>query len=309
MHGKIKKALKIRGVNVKLKKKRAQAVFISGASGSLGQCLAKRLWDRGYSLYLQAHQNFSLLENLQTTFYTEKCSSVYEEEVEALSPFFTSETPSKVDKNFSLDSKYNSQISKKTFPFCHIFKMDLKQEGAGLELWKKIEEKEDELPLIHIHTAAESKIAPMQDFSEEEWRGLQCLHLQNPYFFTQAASRTFLHAKWGRIIFLSSVWGLGGASCEVPYSTHKAGLHGLTKALAKEWAPSGITVNAVASGYFESKMNQGLSEEAKAHLFEEIPMARAGTVEEISSLILYLLSQEAGYLTGQIISPNGAWYC
>lgn len=110
--------------------------------------------------------------------------------------------------------------------------------------------------------------------------------------------------KQGRIINISSIWGISGASCEAAYSASKAGLNGLTQALAKELAPSNIQVNAIACGVIDTEMNARLDEEERNALREEIPAGRFGTPEEAAKLVL-LLAEAPAYLTGQIIRMDG----
>ena len=111
--------------------------------------------------------------------------------------------------------------------------------------------------------------------------------------------------KAGRILTVSSMWGQTGGSCEVHYSAAKAGLIGLTKALAKEEGPSGITVNCVAPGVIDTDMMASFTAEDKAALAEETPVGRLGTAEEVAKLLLYLAGEDAGYITGQVFGVNG----
>mgnify|MGYP003515828953 FL=1 len=110
----------------------------------------------------------------------------------------------------------------------------------------------------------------------------------------------------GKIINISSVWGNVGASCEVAYSASKGGMNSLTKALAKELAPSNIQVNAIACGCIDTEMNQCFSEEERLELANEIPAGRFGKPEEVAELVFSLASEHA-YLTGQIITLDGGW--
>lgn len=110
----------------------------------------------------------------------------------------------------------------------------------------------------------------------------------------------------GKIINISSVWGLTGASCEAAYSASKGGVNALTKALAKELAPSNIQVNAIACGAVDTEMNQWMTPEEKTALLEEIPAGRMGRKEEVADLIVQL-TDSSSYLTGQIISLDGGW--
>ena len=111
--------------------------------------------------------------------------------------------------------------------------------------------------------------------------------------------------KWGRIINISSIWGISGASCEVHYSASKAAVIGFTKALAKELGPSGICVNCVAPGVIDTVMNSHLSHDDMMALCDETPLCRIGKPEEVAALVCYLASEDASFITGQVISPNG----
>lgn len=116
-----------------------------------------------------------------------------------------------------------------------------------------------------------------------------------------------LHRKAGKIINLSSIWGMVGASCEVAYSASKAAVIGLTKALAKELGPSHIQVNCVAPGVIETEMNCNLTAEDLAALREETPLETLGKPEDVANLLVFLASAQADFITGQVISPNGGF--
>ena len=111
--------------------------------------------------------------------------------------------------------------------------------------------------------------------------------------------------KYGKIINITSMWGLVGSSCEVHYSTAKAGLIGMTKALAKELGPSGITVNAIAPGVIDTDMNKALSEEDIRALEDETPLMRIGRAEEVAKCALYLASDAADFITGEVLNISG----
>jgi len=134
------------------------------------------------------------------------------------------------------------------------------------------------------------------------------VHLKGMFLSTQLFMPHMIAQRYGRIINVSSVWGMSGASCEVLYSTTKGGVNAFTKALAKELAPSGVTVNAVAPGVVDTYMMDGFNLEEKAALQQEIPAGRFGSAEEIASLVYFLSLPESSYITGQIISPNGGWH-
>ena len=116
-----------------------------------------------------------------------------------------------------------------------------------------------------------------------------------------------IHHKRGKIVNISSIWGLTGASCEVHYSASKAALIGLTKALAKELGPSGIQVNCVAPGVIDTEMNAALDAETIEALKEETPLGTLGTGRDIAETVAFLASDRADFITGQTISPNGGF--
>jgi len=130
-------------------------------------------------------------------------------------------------------------------------------------------------------------------------------NLHASLYVSQLAIPYMVRAKIGSIINITSVWGLMGASCEVAYSAAKAGIIGFTKALAKELAPSGVRVNAIACGAFETRMNDCLTTEEKAAFIESIPLGRFGELHEVGELAAFLASENAAYITGQVISLDG----
>jgi 3-oxoacyl-[acyl-carrier protein] reductase len=143
--------------------------------------------------------------------------------------------------------------------------------------------------------------------TEESYRHVMGVDLDGTVYCCQAAARAMVGQKAGRIITLSSMWGQVGASCEVVYSAAKAGVIGLTKALAKELGPSGITVNCVAPGVIDTEMNANLSPETKAALAEDTPLERLGTPQEAAEAIWFLASQAGSFFTGQVLAPNGGF--
>lgn len=143
------------------------------------------------------------------------------------------------------------------------------------------------------------------DITEQDWNTMLNTHLTGAFHCCQAALPAMIRQKFGRILMVSSMWGQTGGSCEVHYSAAKAGIIGLTKALAKEEGPSGITVNCVAPGVIETDMMASFSAEDKAELAEETPVGRLGTAEEVADLLVYLAGGNAGYITGQVIGQNG----
>ena len=133
------------------------------------------------------------------------------------------------------------------------------------------------------------------------------VHLDGCFYCCRAALPAMIRKKAGKIINLSSIWGMVGGSCEVHYSAAKAGIIGLTKALAKEVGPSGIQVNCVAPGVIATEMNGQLSPEDLAALREETPLGRIGAPEDVAAAILFLASPAGDFITGQVLSPNGGF--
>ena len=145
------------------------------------------------------------------------------------------------------------------------------------------------------------------DISLDSWRQMLGVNLDGVFHCCQAALPHMISRKAGKIITLSSMWGQVGASCEVAYSAAKAGVIGLTRALAKEVGPSGITVNCVAPGVIDTAMNGALSPETRAALAEETPLERLGTPEDVAQAIWFLASPAGDFFTGQVLAPNGGF--
>lgn len=144
----------------------------------------------------------------------------------------------------------------------------------------------------------------LSDMTDEDWRTVIDTDLSSAFYCCRAAIPYMVSRKAGKIINISSMWGTYGASCEAAYSAAKAGLHGLTKALAKELAPSNIQVNALACGVIDTEMNARLDPEERAALEYEIPAGRYGTPEEAAQAVL-MLAEAPAYLTGQILGLDG----
>ncbi len=158
---------------------------------------------------------------------------------------------------------------------------------------------------ILINNAGISQSLLFGDITEDDWHRMLGVHLDGAFYFTKACLPHMIHEKWGRLLNISSIWGMTGAACEVHYSAAKAGLIGMTKALAHELGPSGITANAIAPGAVDTDMNAALTLSEKAAFCEETPLGRFGTPEEIAALALFLAGEDAGFITGQVLSPNG----
>lgn len=160
---------------------------------------------------------------------------------------------------------------------------------------------------ILVNNAGISQQKLFTDISECEWDNMMDVHVKGMYNCCQSVLSDMIKRKQGKIINISSIWGITGASCEVHYSTAKAAVIGFTKSLAKELGPSNIQVNCVAPGVIETEMNDFLDDDEKDVLVEDTPLMRFGKPEEIAETVFFLASPKSDFITGQIISPNGGF--
>jgi len=143
------------------------------------------------------------------------------------------------------------------------------------------------------------------DITDEDWENMISADLSGAFYFSRAVLPDMIKRKSGKIINIASMWGETGGSCEVHYSAAKAGIIGMTKALAKEVGPSGITVNAVSPGVIKTDMLSSFSDDELEALRREIPLMRLGTPEDVADAVAFLASEKADYITGQVLSVNG----
>jgi NAD(P)-dependent dehydrogenase (short-subunit alcohol dehydrogenase family) len=173
-----------------------------------------------------------------------------------------------------------------------------------------------ELGPIHIlvNDAGIGEFVPLAQMSEAQWDRMIAIHLKGTFHCTKAVIRDMVGAKWGRVVSISSVAGLGGGPGLVHYSAAKAGIIGFTKALAQEVGPLGITVNAIAPGLIDTPIlrKSDIPEEQLRQFIETIvgrtPVRRVGVPDDIAAACAYLVSEEASFFTGQVVSPNGGMY-
>ena len=158
---------------------------------------------------------------------------------------------------------------------------------------------------VLVNNAGISKIKMLQDTTEEDYDEIFDVNMKSVYFVTRAAITDMIQKKSGKILNISSMWGISGASCEVCYSASKAAVIGFTKALAKELGPSGINVNCIAPGVIDTDMNRLLDAETREELATETPLMKIGTVTDIAKAAAFLVSDEASFITGQILSVDG----
>ena len=145
------------------------------------------------------------------------------------------------------------------------------------------------------------------DITDEEWRRMMAVHVDGAFYTCRACLPAMIRQHSGAIINIASMWGQVGASCEVHYSTAKAALIGMTKALAKEVGPAGVRVNCVAPGVIQTDMLAELDEETLSALAEETPLCRLGTPQDIATAVSFLVSDNAAFITGQVLAPNGGF--
>jgi 3-oxoacyl-[acyl-carrier protein] reductase len=142
----------------------------------------------------------------------------------------------------------------------------------------------------------------------EDWDAVMATNLRGAFLASRFAAASMIRSRWGRILNIGSVVGQMGNAGQANYVASKAGLIGLTKSLARELASRRVTVNAIAPGYIETEMTAGLPDEAKQRLFDLIPLGRLGTPSDVAAATLFLASEAAGYITGQVVNVNGGMY-
>lgn len=187
----------------------------------------------------------------------------------------------------------------------HTLYGDLSEPSAAGKLMEEAIARLTHIDLL-VNCAGISHIGLISDMTDEEWANVMNTNLSSVFYCCRSVIPSMVHQKSGHILNISSVWGASGASCEVAYSAAKGGLNSFTKALAKELAPSGIAVNALACGMIDTPMNHCFSKEELLSICEEIPAGRMGTPEEAAELVFHL-AQSPTYLTGQIITMDGGW--
>lgn len=160
---------------------------------------------------------------------------------------------------------------------------------------------------VLINNAGVAGFDLITDVSDEKYRRITSVDLDGTFYCCRAAASVMVKAHSGAIVNISSIWGISGASCEAVYSAAKAGVIGLTKALAKELGPSGIRVNCVAPGVIKTEMNSRLTEDDIAALTDETPLCRIGTPDEVAEATLFLASEKASFITGQILAVDGGF--
>lgn len=161
---------------------------------------------------------------------------------------------------------------------------------------------------ILVNNAGITRDGLMARMKESDWEEVINTNLKGSFLCAKAASRMMMKKKWGRIVNISSVSGVAGNPGQVNYSAAKAGLIGLTKSMAREYASRNITVNSVAPGYIETEMTDLLDEKSQEQIKSEIPLATFGRTEDVAGAVAYLVSDDGRYITGQTLNVNGGMY-
>ncbi|MFQ5507831.1 MAG: 3-oxoacyl-ACP reductase FabG [Leptospirillia bacterium] len=161
---------------------------------------------------------------------------------------------------------------------------------------------------ILVNNAGITRDDVLMRMKEEDWDAVLATNLKGVFACAKAAIRPMMKKRWGRIINIGSIVGFMGNIGQANYVAAKAGMVGLTKTLAREYATRGITVNAVAPGFIETDMTRQLEDAARDTLIAQVPMERFGMPSDVASAVAYLASDEAGYVTGQVLHVNGGMY-
>lgn len=161
---------------------------------------------------------------------------------------------------------------------------------------------------ILVNNAAITKDGLAVRMKQEDWDAVLATNLTGAFVATQQVLLSMMRERWGRIVNITSVVGEAGNAGQANYAASKAGLIGLTKSLAQEMASRGITVNAVAPGFIDTDMTQGLAPDLKDKVLAGIPLKRLGTPQDVAAAVKFLASEEAGYITGQVLNVNGGMY-
>lgn len=185
-----------------------------------------------------------------------------------------------------------------------LFKGDVKDSSFAKEVISRTKEAFGRVDIL-VNNAGITRDKLLLRMNEEDFTEVIDTNLTGSYYFLKASSEVMVKQRYGRIINLSSIVGINGNPGQCNYSASKAGIIGLTKSAAKELGRRGITVNAIAPGFIETDMTDALTEAQKTALLNGIPMGRIGNTKDISSLAVFLASEEAGYITGQIIGVDG----
>lgn len=187
---------------------------------------------------------------------------------------------------------------------CKIYKCDISLPEAVNNTVNQVVSDFGEISVL-VNNAGIAQQKLFIDITDEDWSSMIAVNLSGAFYFSRAVLPGMINRHSGKIINIASMWGETGGSCEVHYSAAKAGIIGMTKALAKEVGLSGITVNAVSPGVIKTDMLSSFSSDDLSALCEEIPLARLGAPEDVANAVSFLAGEDSNYITGQVLSVNG----
>ena len=205
-------------------------------------------------------------------------------------------------KNNSAAQALSQKIQDKFNIKSLVYKCDVSDSEAVRKMFGEIGEID-----VLVNNAGISQQKLFTDITDEDWRKMMSVNLDGVFYCSREALKGMIKRKSGSIINVSSMWGEVGASCEVHYSASKSAVIGLTKALAKEVAPSNIRVNCIAPGVIDTDMMKDFDDETRNALIEETPLLRLGKPEDIANAAVFLAGEKAGFITGQTLSVNGGF--
>ncbi len=215
-----------------------------------------------------------------------------------------------VEDGFFVAAIYSSneaaarELEKECFPNVKAYKCDVSDCEQVKKTVNEVLSDRGEIEVL-VNNAGIAQQKLFTDITDEDWNRMISVNLSGPFYFARSVLPAMISKKSGKIINIASMWGETGGSCEVHYSASKAGLIGMTKALAKEVGLSGICVNAVSPGVVLTDMMNAFSQEDIDALKDEIPLAKIGTANDIAEAVSFLASEKSAYITGQVISVNG----
>jgi 3-oxoacyl-[acyl-carrier protein] reductase len=185
--------------------------------------------------------------------------------------------------------------------------VNIAEEKEVISFFEEILDKTGRIDVL-VNNAGITKDGLLVRMKEKDWDAVLNINLKGAFICTKIVAKAMMKQRYGRIINMASVVGVTGNAGQANYSASKAGLIGLTKTAAKELAPRGITVNAIAPGFIETDMTASLSEKARNAMLDQVPLGRAGQPEDVAAVAAFLASESASYLTGQVIHVSGGMY-
>ncbi len=201
-------------------------------------------------------------------------------------------------------SKEKAEVLAGEYPNCRAYKLDVTDSVAVNSVFAQIEKEMGEIYAL-VNNAGIAEQALFTDITDQMWHRMVETNLSGAFYCCRAVLPYMIHRKQGKIVNISSIWGEIGGSCEVHYSAAKAGIIGLTKALAKEVGLSNINVNSVSPGVILTDMTAVFDEDTMNELKAEAPLNRIGTPEDVAGAVAFLLSRDADFITGQDLAVNG----